>query len=258
LRTPINSLQIVDMVSWGNGMQQLTRSQNGAGAIAALSSITGASSLDVWRDRIHDLGNLIQVATSAINMIARDLGVQEEERSRTIVSAAQSSLERAAVIVRMGLRDVRDCPIGGRTVIADCFSGLRTLAAPLMGSRISLDFGLPASLPAIGCDADCLERALVNLVINARDATPQGGSVYVSARIDGPHVVLAVEDNGCGMSRSQQSQAVQPYYTTKASGTGVGLATVRDFMGIVGGELVIASEPGIGTCIELRFPRLAS
>lgn len=247
------------MVSRGSDMQQLMRFESDATAMAIkVPNGTGPSSLNIWRDRIHDLGNLIQVATSAINMIARDLNSHDADRAHMIVSAAQSSLERAAVIVRMGLRDVRDCPVGGQAVVSECFEHLRTLAAPLVGTRIAIEFGMPANLPSIACDADCLEKALVNLVINARDAMPGGGSLYVSARVDGPHVVLAVEDTGCGMSRAQQSQAAQPFYTTKSNGTGVGLATVRDFMSLVGGQLVIASEQDVGTCIELRFPMIIS
>lgn len=236
-------------------MHQLIKLENGAIPTAAeVPNFTTSLRLEDWRDRIHDLGNLIQIASSAINMITRDLSPHDGDKGHMFISAAQSSLERAAVIVRMGLRDVRDSPISGRAVVSDCFDRLRTLSAPLVGSSIALDFEVPASLPDIDCDAGCLENALLNLVINARDAMPEAGSVYVSARLDGPNVVLAVEDTGCGMSRAQQRQAVQPYYTTKASGTGVGLATVHDLMSRVGGQLVITSEQGVGTCMELRFP----
>lgn len=238
-------------------MHRLAKLDNsGIPAAAGAPNPAASLSLDVWRDRIHDLGNFIQIASSAVNMIARELGPNDGDKGHMIVSAAQSSLERAAVIVRMGLRDIRDSSIGGRAVVSDCFDRLRTLAAPLVGSRITLDFEIAANLPDQGCDAGCLERALLNLVINARDAMPEAGSVYVSARAEGPNVVLAVEDTGCGMSRAQQRQAVQAHYTTKANGTGVGLATVRDFMSQVGGQLVIASEQGVGTCIQLRFPMI--
>lgn len=236
-------------------MQQLTRSMYQPSAVALAPANTSAYlSVNAWRDCIHDLGNLIQVASSAISIIGRGSGPSDDDQARMIMSAARSSLERAAFIIRTSLRDVRECPANGRAVLSECFGHLGMLAAPLVGSGIVLDIELSPDLPAIGCDADCLEKALLNLLINARDAMPDGGHVWMRARVDGTHLSLTVEDDGDGMSPAQLSRAAEPFYTTKADGSGVGLATVRDLMGRVGGVLVIASEQGIGTCIELRFP----
>jgi signal transduction histidine kinase len=112
-----------------------------------------------------------------------------------------------------------------------------------------------------------LRQILLNLVLNARDAMPQGGKIHVSTRAaefprDGEPgearrtVVLAVKDNGCGMNAETRARLFEPFFTTKnpGEGTGLGLATVQRVVGEAGGRIEVASEPGRGTLIEIFLP----
>ncbi|HEX2943493.1 MAG TPA: ATP-binding protein, partial [Rhodopila sp.] len=109
-------------------------------------------------------------------------------------------------------------------------------------------------------DGGQLEIALINLVRNAREAMPDGGSMLIQTRsvvVDGqPAVDLIVKDPGTGMSPEVARRAVEPFFTTKPQGasTGLGLSMVNGFVAQSGGKMLIASEPEHGTTVTLRFP----
>ena len=127
----------------------------------------------------------------------------------------------------------------------------------------------PATLAPVLADANQLELALLNLVVNARDAMPAGGDVTISAREEpmrraiieglGPsaYVVLSVADSGEGMDQATLTRAMEPFFTTKGigKGSGLGLAMVHGFAAQSGGRLVLDSRPGVGTVAELWLPR---
>jgi signal transduction histidine kinase len=116
-------------------------------------------------------------------------------------------------------------------------------------------------------DAAQLERALLNLVLNARDAMPTGGELriaYEDAVIEGSegesatYVAVSVSDTGCGMDEETRSNAFRPFFTTKGdSGTGLGLAIVDQIITRAGGSVRVDSAPGRGTTITLYLPRIA-
>ena len=123
-------------------------------------------------------------------------------------------------------------------------------------------------LPEVVCDTNQLETALVNLVVNARDAMAGSGRVVLRTylydddngpevkpgRRGAPFVCLAVEDSGSGMPEAVRKRALEPFFTTKGeSGTGLGLSQVYGFMQQVGGSLRIDSAPGRGTTVHLFF-----
>ena len=105
-----------------------------------------------------------------------------------------------------------------------------------------------------------LQRVLLNLVLNSRDALPDGGRISLMARARPgsslPEIELIVEDNGCGMDEEVRAHLFQPFFTTKAhgSGNGLGLFTVHNIVSRGGGELSVDSAPGKGTRISVRLP----
>lgn len=126
------------------------------------------------------------------------------------------------------------------------------------GSKVDLLIDLAPDLPPCRLDETDLEVALVNLVVNARDAITGTGRIAVrtyASEEEDERVCVAVEDSGHGMAEAVQHHAFEPYYTTKGDkGTGLGLAQVYGFMLQVGGDARLDSSPGIGTRVELRFP----
>jgi signal transduction histidine kinase len=134
------------------------------------------------------------------------------------------------------------------------------------GPAIQVDLALDAA-PAVFCNIHELENAVLNLVINARDAMPEGGRLCIASYVDdrgkadllaaeeGPTVVLRVTDTGCGMTPEILMRAFQPRFTTKTAerGNGLGLAMVQEFARRSGGSVTIESAVGEGTSVVLRF-----
>jgi signal transduction histidine kinase len=117
---------------------------------------------------------------------------------------------------------------------------------------------MPRGLRLARIDPHELETALLNLVVNARDAMAEGGRVHLALRQEGdpPVLVLTVEDNGCGMDAENLRRATEPFFTTKeiGKGSGLGLSMVERFVSQSGGSLRLHSQPGAGTTVEIRLP----
>jgi len=115
---------------------------------------------------------------------------------------------------------------------------------------------LAGRLPRLVVDKGQLHQVLVNLVVNAVQAMPDGGRLVIRTAVDGDAVVLAVADNGRGMDEKTRKRMFVPFFTTKDvnEGTGLGLAVVHGIVSAHGGAIRVASEPGRGTTMEIRFP----
>jgi len=109
----------------------------------------------------------------------------------------------------------------------------------------------------VGMAASALHQVLLNLLLNARDAMPAGGTLEVAAHPAGRWVVLAVGDTGCGMSAAQQRRAFEMFYTTKPGGSGLGLAVVRSMCALYGCRIELRSRPAEGTRVSLWIPQAA-
>lgn len=126
--------------------------------------------------------------------------------------------------------------------------------------RVDLVVDVPSTLPTVHMVEDHLVLVLVNLMLNAADAMPHGGTLTVSAHIanDAKGVELVVRDTGVGMSEEVLAKAKAPLYTTKGqNGTGLGLSVCDDVVRSVGGELELDSDVGAGTSVRIRLPSAA-
>jgi CheY-like chemotaxis protein len=153
-------------------------------------------------------------------------------------------------------------------------TGMSDLIRRTQGETVDYEFSLAKQLALCFCDANQLETALLNLVINARDAMPQGGRLKVETAditLDGPaararrlaagpYVALAVSDTGIGMSTETASQAFEPFFTTKSAGkgTGLGLSMVYGFVNQSKGHVEIDTVLGRGTTVRIFLPQLAA
>jgi CheY-like chemotaxis protein/anti-sigma regulatory factor (Ser/Thr protein kinase) len=111
-------------------------------------------------------------------------------------------------------------------------------------------------LPPVTCDPGQIEQLLVNLALNARDAMPAGGNLVIDTEAHDDQVRMRISDSGRGMAVDVVEHAFEPFFTTKANGegTGLGLATVYGIVSQAGGEVSIASEPGLGTTVTVLLP----
>jgi two-component system, NtrC family, nitrogen regulation sensor histidine kinase NtrY len=117
---------------------------------------------------------------------------------------------------------------------------------------------LTEAMHPVAADPELLHRALSNLVLNAMDAMPQGGTLTLRTRQDGERGYIEVSDNGAGLTPEECARLFTPYYTTKAHGTGLGLAIVQSVISDHGGSIRVLSEPGHGTTFVIELPRDAA
>ncbi|UCF33354.1 MAG: hypothetical protein JSV78_13580 [Phycisphaerales bacterium] len=134
--------------------------------------------------------------------------------------------------------------------------GLYFLEARCAKASVEVVRVLDPDLPEITADPAQIKQVLVNLVVNAVQAMPDGGTLTVRTRADDPEVLLAVEDTGAGMSQEIREKIFLPFFTTKDvhEGTGLGLAVVHGIVAAHGGSIHVESQPGRGACFEIRLP----
>lgn len=229
----------------------------GADVDVACEGFSGAAEV------VHDLGNLIQIATSAVNLIARSPRLGHDPALEPILARAKASLDSAGALVRhtvgRGSGSTTLTKTSQEAVdIAKCLGEIQSLIAWVCTPDIALALDVAADLPAVRCSGLDLQNAVLNLLINARDAMPNGGEISVAARRrnSGEAIDLVVQDDGQGMDKATRLRAFNPWFTTKAEGhgSGLGLATVRRFAHDVGGRVDIWSAPGVGTTVTLQLP----
>ena len=123
-------------------------------------------------------------------------------------------------------------------------------------SRVTVSTALGEGLPAISADANAIGQVLLNLLTNARNAMPDGGSITIETVLfdDGRSIRVAVRDTGCGIPPEVQPRIFDPFFTTRSDGTGLGLAISHGIMADHRGAIEVSSEPGKGTVFTLTFP----
>jgi signal transduction histidine kinase len=216
-------------------------------------------SADVNTGIIHDLGNFIQIASSAVSIVERCLAARTD--LGPIISGAKTSLERAGALVRKTMGAARENITGTEpTDLLACLTEIETLVHNTWAPDVWLDLRVRAGLPPLQCDVLALQSAILNLLLNARDAMPSGGviSIYADAvwlASDMAGIEIRVADCGVGMRPETICQAFEPFFTTKSSGLGgVGLPMVERFVREARGHVLIQSEFGVGTTVILQLP----
>lgn len=213
----------------------------GEGALAAASVV-------------HDLGNLIQIALSAVNVLAR-APAMPVAHAQPILHRARTSLEHAGAIVREATGQIRGAA-RPESDVAACLAEISTLVETYGEPDLRLEIATQADLVA-WCEPLGLRRAILNLILNARDALDANGTIRITARRTGEWAEVSVADRGIGMSRATLARAFDPFFTTKADGLGgIGLPTTARFVRDTGGDIAIESELGVGTVVTLRLPAI--
>lgn len=134
-------------------------------------------------------------------------------------------------------------------------SAVDSVSQSTLSASVRVVTQFPRELPPFPLDAHLLRQALVNLVVNAAQAMPRGGTVEVEVFVEAQWLVMTVKDQGTGLSERATAKMFQPFFTTKATGTGLGLAVVKRIVDAHQGEVTArANEDGVGTTFVLRFP----
>ncbi len=220
------------------------------------------------QDRLDAVGQLAAgIAHNFNNMLVAIRGYAELAAARPSLPAARSDVkvvietaERAADIVRHLLAFSRRQVLEPRpTDLRAVMEELLSLLGQLLGSRIEIVLDAP-ELPVVAhVDRAQLEQAIVNLAINARDAMPEGGSLTIALREGEDEILISVSDTGTGIDAEDVGRIFNPFFTTKANGSGLGLATAHGTISQSGGELRLAhTAPGRGTTFEISLPRSAA
>lgn len=213
----------------------------------------------------HDLRNLLFVISAHSHRLQAmaDQAHPWSEDLRTIQEAADRCSELAAQI----LSEARILEQPARPLdINAVFHGVEPLLMQLIGDHVAMHASLTPNLWPVTASSVQIEQILMNLVINARDAMPEGGELRITtenrtitgAVIGQPshYVVLSVSDTGTGIAPDVQERMFEPYFTTKGSqGTGVGLATVRNITMLHAGHVEVTTAPGLGTTVRVILPR---
>jgi PAS domain S-box-containing protein len=241
--------------------EQLRQSQK----MEAVGQLTGGIA--------HDFNNLLQGITGSLDLVQKRVAQGRTGELDRFISGAMTSANRAAALTHRLLAFSRRQPLDPKPVRANpLLASMEDLLRRTIGENIELELVLAGGLWPTLCDPNQLESAILNLVINARDAMPDGGkltvetcnahldSAYVAASRDvapGQYVCICVTDTGTGMSKDVIERAFDPFFTTKpiGQGTGLGLSMIYGFARQSEGYCKIYSEPGEGTTIKLYLPR---
>ena len=216
----------------------------------------------------HDFNNLLAAVISGIGLLERKLELPGE--TQKIVNMTKQAAQQGADLVGRLLAFSRTQRLEPTTIDLSQLAGeVRDLLAHTLGGRVSLGWKVPAKAWEPFADRSQLQLAVMNLVINARDAMPGGGEVSVSSRnrqlaegneqglMPGEYVTITVSDEGVGMPDDILAQVMEPFFTTKETGkgTGLGLSMVYGFARQSGGTIDIRSTVGEGTSVDIWLPR---
>ena len=210
----------------------------------------------------HDFNNMLTPIIASLELIQRR--PDDQQRTARLTQGALRAAERARNLVGRLLSFARRQTLSPQAVaLATVMAQMSELIAHSLGPAIQIEIQVDERLPTVMIDPHQLELAVLNLVVNARDAMEQGGRLLISAGageppqgVSGPQLWLKVTDSGCGMNADVLRRCAEPFFSTKGvgRGTGLGLSMVQGLAGQSGGGMEIHSWPGRGTEVTLWLP----
>ncbi|WFU76335.1 PAS domain-containing sensor histidine kinase [Bradyrhizobium sp. CB2312] len=232
--------------------KQLAESQK----FDALGQLTGGVA--------HDFNNLLMIISGSLHVLKR--GADNEAKLKRAISAIETATKRGAALTNQLLTFARRQSVNPQAIdFADRIAAIREVLDAGVGSSVRLTYEVSRDIWPIKADVSELETALLNLVINARDAMPDGGTVTISARnvvldeasLTGEFVAIDIADTGLGIPSDVLDKIFEPFFTTKpiGKGTGLGLSQVHGFAHQAGGTVKVASELSKGTTFTILLPR---
>jgi PAS domain S-box-containing protein len=242
---PLQVVVLQDVTERRNLRQQLLQAQK----MESVARLAGGIA--------HDFNNVLSVMRGQVELLQDDLEVLESARKR--IDSVQRATDRAAALTddlmafsRQRVDEPEVFDLHAR------LHDVHELFSQVLGSAVTLDLDLGAAPPTIVADPNRIEQAVLNLVANARDAMPAGGTVTIATRSDPSNgaLVLTVTDTGAGMDPVTRARIFEPFFTTKPPGfgTGLGLSTTEDIIRASRGTIEVESHRGQGTTFTVTFP----
>jgi PAS domain S-box-containing protein len=242
---PLQVMVVRDATERTNLRQQLLQAQK----MESVTRLAGGIA--------HDFNNVLSVMRGQVELLQDDLDVLESARAR--IDSVQRATDRAAALTddlmsfsrqRVDEPEVFD--------VHEQLHEVEGMYHQVLGAAVTLELDLEACPSTILADPHRIEQAVLNLVVNARDAMPAGGTVVIATRTDPStrELALSVADTGGGMDAATRARIFEPFFTTKPPGfgTGLGLSTTEDIVRAAGGSIDVDSQYGRGTTFTIRFP----
>jgi PAS domain S-box-containing protein len=232
--------------------KQLAESQK----FDALGQLTGGIA--------HDFNNLLMIISGSLHILKKSTA--DDPKLERAMSAIETATRRGAALTNQLLTFARRQSVNPQAIdFAERISSIREVLDAGVGSAVRLALDIAPDAWPVRADVSELETALLNLVINARDAMPDGGTVTIRARntelkeqpLAGDFVAISIVDTGLGIPSDVLDKIFEPFFTTKpiGKGTGLGLSQVHGFAHQAGGTIKVASELGKGTTFTILLPR---
>ena len=233
--------------------KQLAESQK----LDALGQLTGGVA--------HDFNNLLMIISGSLHTLKKG-GLGGDHRLQRAVAAIEGASKRGAALTSQLLTFARRQSVNPQIIdLAEQINAVRDVLDTGVGGTVRLEFDIDRDVCPVVVDVAEFETALINLVVNARDAMPEGGTITVAAHNlassgvpdGGEYVAISVKDSGTGIAPDVLDKIFDPFFTTKpiGKGTGLGLSQVHGFAHQAGGTVKVSSELGQGTQVTILLPR---
>jgi signal transduction histidine kinase len=207
----------------------------------------------------HEIGNPLNALNIHLQLLDRELKKNSHGNRANLlelVGVARNEVTRLDLIITQFLKAIRPSKpnLARNPVSAIIKETLALLQQEIENRGAHVELELPTDLPGIQVDKDQIKQAFFNIVRNALQAMPDGGLLRITAAASDRFLAVAFRDNGSGISPEDIGHIFEPYYTTKAKGSGIGLMIVQRIIQDHGGRMDVHSEPGVGTTFTLFLP----
>lgn len=251
LANPANSTATVATCETQQVIESLRAQLDHSNRMATIGELTSTTT--------HEFNNLLMTILNyaKLGMRHKDEATRDKALQRIFDSAQRATKVTNSVLSMARTRRDEKEPTCLKTLIEDT---LMLLEREYRKYRIQLELNL-SDVPNVNASTSEIQRVLVNLLVNARQATPEGGFVRISLQADGPDVILSIRDNGSGIAPDVLPKIFDPFFSTKQGpdatgkgGTGVGLSSCKEVIDAHGGRIRVESTLGKGTAFIIRIP----
>jgi signal transduction histidine kinase len=208
---------------------------------------------------IHEIKNHISTLGLNLELLAEDFQKAKTARERKAherIMRLQNECRRLKELSEDFLRfaKLQDINVRAESVLGIINEMVDFFGPAARAGKIEIKTFLPSSLPLVRLDRELFKQALLNLMLNAEQAMPEGGELTLLARAEPDWVRLDIIDSGVGMNAEALAKCFEPFHTTKPNGSGLGLPTARRIVQMHGGRMDVQSEPGKGTQFTIWLP----